>query len=414
MTYQDPGHHPVPPVPSAPPVPPAPVPPSPGTYAGQAPPQSTPRYDAPPPPPPPADPTSRRYRPGRVLAAAAVLVVTAVGSATGGAAIALQLDDRGGAVTASPVVASSTEAPTSQLATVAAAVQPSVVSIAVQGSGSSGEGSGVILRSDGTVLTNNHVIEGAANGGTITVTFADGKTGGASIVGRAPSDDLAVIRVRGVSGLTPATLGSSASLHVGDTVLAIGSPLGLEGSVTSGIVSATHRSITLGGSQQSTGSTVVQALQTDAAINPGNSGGPLVDGQGRVIGITTAIATLGSQSGQSGSIGLGFAIPVDSAKRIFDALAKGEQPRHAALGVQVSMDQTGGARLGRVETGSAASKAGLRTGDVVTGVDGTLISDGRDLSATIRAHSPGDKVTLTYTRGGSSHRVTVTLGTAAG
>jgi putative serine protease PepD len=349
-----------------------------------------------------------------VLAAAAVLVVTAVGSATGGAAIALQLDDRGGAVTASPVVASSTEAPTSQLATVAAAVQPSVVSIAVQGSGSSGEGSGVILRSDGTVLTNNHVIEGAANGGTITVTFADGKTGGASIVGRAPSDDLAVIRVRGVSGLTPATLGSSASLHVGDTVLAIGSPLGLEGSVTSGIVSATHRSITLGGSQQSTGSTVVQALQTDAAINPGNSGGPLVDGQGRVIGITTAIATLGSQSGQSGSIGLGFAIPVDSAKRIFDALAKGEQPRHAALGVQVSMDQTGGARLGRVEAGSAASKAGLRTGDVVTGVDGTLISDGRDLSATIRAHSPGDKVTLTYTRGGSGHRVTVTLGTAAG
>jgi putative serine protease PepD len=352
-----------------------------------------------------------------VLAAAAVLVVTAVGAATGGAAIALQLDDnRGAAVTASPVVTGRAEAPTSQLAKVAAAVQPSVVSIAVQAQGSSGEGSGVILASDGTVLTNNHVIEGAANGGSITVTFADGRTGSASIVGRAPSDDLAVIRVRGISGLTPASLGSSASMHVGDTVLAIGSPLGLEGSVTSGIVSATHRSITLGGgNRQPASSTVVQALQTDAAINPGNSGGPLVDGQGRVIGITTAIATLGgSPSGQTGSIGLGFAIPIDSAKRISDALAKGEQPRHAALGVRIALDRPGGALLSTVDAGSAASKAGLRAGDVVTAVDDTRISDGRDLSATIRAHTPGDTVTLTYTRGGSSDTVRVTLGTAGG
>jgi putative serine protease PepD len=350
-----------------------------------------------------------------VLAVAAVLAVTAVGSATGGAAIALQLDDHRGTVTASPVVTGKAEAPTSQLARVAAAVQPSVVSIAVQAQGSSGEGSGVILTSDGTVLTNNHVIEGAADGGTITVTFADGRTGSASIVGRAASDDLAVIRVRGVSGLTPATLGSSASMHVGDTVLAIGSPLGLEGSVTSGIVSATHRSITLGGgTRQSPNSTVVQALQTDAAINPGNSGGPLVDGQGRVVGITTAIATLGTQSGQSGSIGLGFAIPIDSAKRIADALGRGEQPRHAALGVRVAMDQTGGARLAAVDSGSAADKAGLRAGDVVTALDDTRITDGRDLSATVRAHTPGDTVTVTYTRGGAGHRATVTLGTAAG
>ena len=423
MTNQDPGRQPVPPVPPAPPAPYAPAAyagPAPaagtGPYGGQTPPPWPPRYDAPPPPPPlPADGSSRRYRPGRVLAAAAVLVVTAVGSATGGAAIALQLDDRGGTVTASPVVAGKAGAPTSQLAKVAAAVQPSVVSIAVQTPSSSGEGSGVILRSDGTVLTNNHVIEGAANGGSITVTFADGRTGNASIVGRAPGDDLAVIRVRGVSGLTPATLGSSASMHVGDTVLAIGSPLGLEGSVTSGIVSATQRAITLGGGgRQSATSTVVQALQTDAAINPGNSGGPLVDGQGRVVGITTAIATLGSPSGQSGSIGLGFAIPVDSAKRIADALTRGEQPRHAALGVRVAMDQTGGARLAGVDSGSAAAKAGLRAGDVVTAVDSTRISDGRDLSATVRAHTPGDRVTVTYTRGGTSHRVDVTLGTAGG
>jgi putative serine protease PepD len=345
----------------------------------------------------------------------AILALTAVGSATGGAAIALQLDDRGGAVTASPVVAGKAGAPTSQLAKVAAAVQPSVVSIAVQGQGGGGgEGSGVILASDGTVLTNNHVIEGAANGGSITVTFADGRTGAASIVGRAAEDDLAVIRVRGVSGLTPATLGSSASMHVGDTVLAIGSPLGLEGSVTSGIVSATHRSITLGGGSQAGSSTVVQALQTDAAINPGNSGGPLVDGEGRVVGITTAIASLGSQSGQTGNIGLGFAIPIDSAKRIAEALAKGQQPQHAALGVRLALDQTGGATLTSVDSGGAANKAGLRAGDVVTGVDDVLIGDGRDLSATIRAHNPGDTVTISYTRGGSGHRVTVALGTAGG
>jgi putative serine protease PepD len=391
--------------------------PAPGPYAGQAPPPWPPRYDAPPPPPPrpPGDPAARRYRPGRVLAAVALLVVTAVGSAVGGGVVALQLEDRGGAVTASPVVVDSAGAPTSQLAKVAAAVQPSVVSIAVRGAGSSGEGSGVVVRSDGTILTNNHVVEAAATGGQITVTFADGRTGTASIVGRAPSDDLAVIRVSGVSDVTPATLGSNGSLHVGDTVLAIGSPLGLEGSVTSGIVSATHRTITLGGGdRQAAGSTVVQAVQTDAAINPGNSGGPLVDGQGRVVGITTAIATLGSQPGQSGSIGLGFAIPIDSAKRIADALARGEQPRHAALGVRVALDQTGGARLSGVDAGSAASKAGLRAGDVVTAVDAMRITDGRDLSATIRTHAPGDEVELTYTRGGSTHHVTVTLGTARG
>jgi putative serine protease PepD len=159
---------------------------------------------------------------------------------------------------------------------------------------------------------------------------------------------------------------------------------------------------------------VVQALQTDAAINPGNSGGPLVDGEGRVVGITTAIATLGSQSGQTGNIGLGFAIPVDSAKRIADALAKGEQPRHAALGVRLALDQTGGATLTSVDPGSAAGKAGLRAGDVVTGVDDVRIGDGRDLSATIRAHTPGDTVTVSYTRGGSGHRATVTLGSAGG
>jgi putative serine protease PepD len=364
--------------------------------------------------PPPAPAPHRRT--ATVLTAAALLVATAGASGAGGAAIALHFDHRSAAVTSSPVVSASTTAPpTSQLAKVAAAVQPSVVSIAVSAAGQSGEGSGVILRSDGTILTNNHVVDAAATGGTITVRLSDGRSASATIVGRSPADDLAVIRTRGLSGLTPATLGSSDSLHVGDTVLALGSPLGLQGSVTSGIVSALDRAITLGSSQdQAAGGapTVVQALQTDAAINPGNSGGPLVDAQGRVVGITTAIATLGARSGQSGSIGLGFAIPMDSAKRIADSLAAGKQPTHAALGVEISDAPAGGAAISRVTAGSAAARAGLATGDVVTTLDGAQITDSASLRAAVRSHAPGDAVVLTYTRGGDTRQATVTLGTA--
>jgi putative serine protease PepD len=397
--------HPVPPVPPAPWAA-APLPPY-----GPTPPYG-PAPDAPALPVGPGDTRPARRRTAAVAVGAALLVATAGISGAGGAALALSLDDRSTTVTASPVVAGTASAPTG-LAKVAAAVQPSVVSIAVQGSGTSGEGSGVILRSDGLVLTNNHVVASAANGGSLRVTFSDGRSAAASIVGRAPSDDLAVIRVRGVSGLTPATLGESSALHVGDTVLAIGSPLGLEGSVTSGIVSALDRTITLGGEQSpvaQSASTVVPAIQTDAAINPGNSGGPLVDARGRVIGITTAIATTGGQ--QSGSIGLGFAIPVDSAKRIADSLAAGKQPQHAALGVQVT-DGQGGALVSRLTDGSAAAKAGLRAGDLITAVDRTQVDSGSALSAAVRAHAPGDKVTVTYTRGGRSHEATTALGTAA-
>jgi putative serine protease PepD len=296
---------------------------------------------------------------------------------------------------------------------VAAAVQPSVVSVTVSGASGSAEGSGVILRSDGTILTNNHVVEGAGDGGSLRVRFADGRTAAARLVGRDPSTDLAVIRAQGVSGLKPATLGSSAGLHVGDTVLALGSPLGLDGSVTAGIVSALHRTVDLGGDgRPGPSASLSDAIQTDAAINPGNSGGPLVDANGAVVGINTAIASLGG--GGSGNIGVGFAIPVDEARSVAEQLIAGRTPRHALLGVEVSDDPSGGALIGQVTPGSGADRAGLRTGDVVTRVDATPIADGSALAAAIRSRQPGDKVVLTYRRDGQERTATVTLGSASG
>jgi len=324
----------------------------------------------------------------------------AAGSATAGAQYGASRTDRR-TPAASPVVAAApvdtATAPTQPLAKVAAALQPSVVSITVRGAGGSGTGSGVVLRADGTVLTNNHVIEGAAGGGSISIRFSNGKTVAADLVGRDPATDLAVIKARGVSDAKPATLGTASSLHVGDTVLAIGSPLGLEGSVTAGIVSALHRASDAGSDN----------IQTDAPINPGNSGGPLVDTSGRVVGINTSIATLGR-----GNIGLGFAIPIDLAAKVADQLISGETPTHPALGVQVTDAPDGGATLASVADGSAAARAGLQPGDVVTKVDDTPITSGAALGSAIRAHNPGDRVRITYTRGGTTHEVTVTLGQA--
>jgi putative serine protease PepD len=251
----------------------------------------------------------------------AVLVV-AFGSGLTGGIVAEQAQSPTQATRASTAVAPVTKPVSgSSVSAVAAAVQPSVVSLLVQGSDGQATGSGIVLSADGTVLTNNHVIEGALDGGRITVAFSDGSTARASVVGREASADLAVVKVVDASRLTPATLGTSKDLAVGDGVVAIGSPLGLEGSVTSGIVSALHRSISTAGEGQGSGSesasdALGDAIQTDAAINPGNSGGALVDLSGRVIGVTTAIATLNSGQSQSGSIGLGFAIPIDKAQQV--------------------------------------------------------------------------------------------------
>ncbi|MGZ4593842.1 MAG: S1C family serine protease [Actinomycetes bacterium] len=382
----------------------------------------------PPPPGAPPAPPAPAGRPaphlGRMVGVGALVLALALGSGLAGAEIALHRDNgASGTVTTSGTVVTGGTRPTETLAKVAAAVMPSVVSIQVQTSNGSDEGSGVIMSSDGTILTNNHVISAAASGGSITVTFANGDTAKAQIVGRDAATDLAVIKASGVSNLKPATFGNSDSVHVGDTVLAIGSPLGLEGSVSSGIISALHRPVDVGSDQQqdpfgqqqgSSSSTVLNdAIQTDAPINPGNSGGPLVDARGRVIGINSAIASLSSGTGQSGNIGVGFAIPVDEAQRVAKQLLNGQKVTHAVLGVQVSDVTSGGARVESVNAGSGAAKAGLRVGDVITKVDDTPVADATALTAAIRTHQSGDSVRLTITRNGASSTVTATLGSGS-
>ena len=269
-----------------------------------------------------------------------------------------------------------------------------------------GSGSGIILTSDGTILTNNHVVEVAGETGKITVDFADGSTADATILGTDPLTDTAVIKAEGVSDLTAATIGKSANLNVGQQVVAVGSPFGLDATVTSGIVSALDRPVNAG-SDESGNSTTYPAIQTDAAINPGNSGGPLVDMTGAVIGINSSIRTAASQSGNgaesaSGSIGLGFAIPIDEVMPIVDQMSAGETPTHARLGIQVGglrEDGTDGALVSDVTTGSTADEGGLETGDIITGIDDIRIADDTSLVATIRSYRPGDSVSVTWIRG---------------
>jgi putative serine protease PepD len=322
---------------------------------------------------------------------------------------------------APPEVGAATDEPDEGLSQVAAAVVPSVVSITVEVGPGVGQGSGVIISDDGMIVTNNHVVEAAADGeADLSVTFSDGESADAEIVGRDPATDLAVIQAEDVSGLTPATLGTSEQLNVGDTVVAIGSPLGLNGSVTSGIVSAVDRAITLGGSDQAPfGSdrqdqgpaAVIDAIQTDAAINPGNSGGALVNADGEVIGIPTAIAsTAGSATAEGGNIGVGFAIAIDDARDIVDQLIDEGEVAHAFLGVEIG-DAEGGALVGRVEPGSPADDAGIEEGDLITALDDRDIDDATALTSAVRSHSPDDEVAVTFTRDDDEQTVDVTLGT---
>ncbi len=300
------------------------------------------------------------------------------------------------------------------VAQIARKLLPSVVTLNVSGATESGTGSGVIIRSDGYILTNNHVVAVAASGGTITADFYKGKQKvPARIVGRDPKTDLAVVRVD-ATNLPAATLGQSSSLVVGDPVVALGAPLGLSSTVTSGIVSALDRNVDVpdetGGSS---GGLLIGAIQTDAAINPGNSGGPLVDSKAQVIGINSAIAAAPGATGSTGgNIGVGFAIPIDYARSIADEIIRTGKATHPYVGVTAGPDTTGnsnGAKIISVVPGGPADKAGLRPDDVITEVSGKTIDGVDGLVAATRLHKVGDVVSITYLRGGQSHTVQVTL-----
>jgi putative serine protease PepD len=325
--------------------------------------------------------------------------------------------------------------PAGSVEQVAAKVMPSVVKLQISMGQQGEEGSGIVLSPDGLILTNNHVVAAAAgdeqgaqpasadstDGGGVTkaVTFSNGQTVPFTVVGTDPTGDLAVVRARGVSGLTPITIGSSKDVKVGQQVAAIGSPLGLQGTVTTGIVSALDRPVAAGDGRGGD-VTVLDAIQTDAAINPGNSGGALVNMNGELIGVNSAIASMGggdagSGGQQSGSIGLGFAIPADQAKRIADELVSTGTATHGSLGVQLSNDATrsGGAAIGEVVEGGPAAAAGVPSGAVITKIDGQVIDGPEGLVAAVRSRAPGDDVSVTYLDdSGAAQTTHVTLGKA--
>jgi putative serine protease PepD len=334
------------------------------------------------------------------------------------------MDHGNGSTAALPAVSlpsgSLSVVPTSY-AGVAARVSPSVVNINVTAASGVDTGSGVILRSDGYILTNNHVIAAAVGGnGRIAVTFNDGSTTSATIVGADAQDDLAVLKVARTN-LAAASLGSASALHVGDAVIALGSPLGLQGTVTAGIVSALNRPVAtsdsqptgpLGGAQTGV-TTVLDAIQTDAAINPGNSGGPLVNAAGQVVGINSAIAS----NGTDGNIGVGFAIPIDQAKVIANQLITTGKASHPLLGVGLAdATDANGAAMARVQSLSAdgaAAKAGLQVGDVIVAVGDQKTAGSEAVIAAVRTHQPGERVSVTVLRNGVSKTLTVTLANAS-
>lgn len=287
-------------------------------------------------------------------------------------------------------------------------VLPTVVSIAINSGDNQGSGSGFVIRPDGYIMTNNHVAAPAQNGGSLTVFFEDGSSAEATIVGRNSAYDLAVLKVD-AADLPVARFGDSDLVNVGDVAVAIGAPLGLEGTVTSGIISSKDRPVTAGGEGELA---YINAIQTDAAINPGNSGGPLLNSSGQVIGINSAIATLApSFTGEAGSIGLGFAIPVNSARRIAQEIIDTGDSATPIIGVTLDTTYTdGGSRISEVTPGGPADAAGLKTGDVITALQGRETTDATELVVAIRSYAPGESVTVTFERNGQPRTVTLILG----
>jgi putative serine protease PepD len=380
----------------------------------------------------------KKSRRGRIVAAA--LAAAVVGGGIGAATMEItgrsnDLTTLKGVIAQAPVQpAPAAKLPDGSVEQVAAKVMPSVVKLKVDMGGQGDEGSGIVLSADGLILTNNHVVAPAVAGDqgaqpaatdalgggapTTTVTFSNGQTVPFTVVGTDPAGDLAIVRAQGVSGLTPITIGSSKDVKVGEQVVAIGSPLGLQGTVTTGIVSALNRPVAAG-DEPGGNVTVLDAIQTDAAINPGNSGGALVNMKGELIGVNSAIASMGGGDGggggQSGSIGLGFAIPADQAKRIADELVSTGTATHGSLGVQLSTDakSDNGAAIAQVVEGSPAAAAGLPSGAVITKVDGQVIDGPEALVAAVRSKAPGDNVSVTYLDGSGQPQTTqITLGKA--
>ncbi|GGY89942.1 S1C family serine protease [Streptomyces poonensis] len=369
----------------------------------------------------------RRRRARKTLVLGAVLLALVSGGVGGTVGAYLERNGGLGEVELPQATEGAEGRAPDSVAGIAASALPSVVTLHVSGTEAQGTGTGFVLDGRGHILTNNHVVEPAGDGGEITVTFSGGQTTKARVVGGDSGYDLAVVKVAGVSGLKPLPLGNSDDVQVGDPVVAIGAPFDLANTVTSGIISAKERPITAGG-EKGDGSDVsyVDALQTDAPMNPGNSGGPLVDSSARVIGINSAIRSAGNGSdveGQAGSIGLGFAIPINQGKRVAEELINTGRATHPVIGVTLDMDYSGdGARVGTegdgggpsVGAGGPADRAGVEAGDIITEVDGRRVHSGEELIVKIRAHRPGDRLELTVQRDGRDRKVTLVLGSSDG
>ena len=362
----------------------------------------------------PSVPSWERKKKRKNTPISAVIVISLVFGGTAGGALGFLAADFSNGVSSSTTQVSENDSQevsinpaTETVSQIVQNVIPSVVSIRAEGTTGSGTGSGFIFREDGYIVTNNHVAAPSLNGGSLTVYLEDKSSFEAKLVGRNASYDLAVLKID-ATGLKPIKIGDSDSINVGDLTVAFGSPLGLSGTVTSGIVSALNRPVTAGGNDDQS---FISAIQTDAAINPGNSGGPLVNGQGEVIGVNSAIATLGNGT-QSGSIGLGFAIPMNQAQRIVTEIINTGKSSTPIAGISIDSTYEGtGAKIAEVVADGPASSTNLKVGDIVIKINDEIVEDSTGLIVSIRKNNPGDTILLTVKdTAGKEREVSVVLG----
>ena len=361
-----------------------------------------------------AAPVSQRRGPGVfavIVIAAITSLVVGTFAGLGGYLLGQGVDSSASTVVRLPQVSdtgSEVTTPGASIASIAAAELPSVVSIAATGANAAGSGSGFVIRSDGYILTNNHVVA-IATGGKIEVVFNDGTRTKGEVIGTNPEYDIAVVKVD-KKGLPAMLIGNSDDVVVGDIAIAIGAPLGLDGTVTAGIISALDRPVTAGDRNDTS---FINAIQTDAAINPGNSGGPLLNGSGLVIGINSAIASMATGNSEAGNIGLGFAIPINTAKRIAEELIATGTSKTPIIGVNLDTSYEGpGAKVLEIIPNGPSEDAGLQKGDIITSLGGRQVEDATELVVAIRTYAPGDQVEVQIDRGGGDVTATITLGSA--